>query len=78
MLWTISVPDTHLFPILRNFPLDKLKIDKAFTENLLSDPDDYALVETIMGIASHFNLKVITEGVEEAPQVECAERDGVP
>ncbi len=63
---------------LKKLPLDKLKIDRIFTENLLSDPDDYALVETIMGIASHFDLKVITEGVEEAPQVDVLREMGCP
>ena len=54
---------------LKKLPLDRLKIDKTFTENMLSDGDDYALVDTIMSIARHFNLEVVTEGVEEKDQV---------
>ncbi len=63
---------------LKKLPLDKLKIDRSFTENILTDSNDYALVETIMSIADHFDLQVITEGVEEMEQVEALESMNCP
>ncbi len=58
---------------LKKLPLDKLKIDKSFTENLMSDRSSFALVETIMKIAEQFGLQVITEGVEEKEQIDALE-----
>jgi EAL domain-containing protein (putative c-di-GMP-specific phosphodiesterase class I) len=49
---------------LKKFPIDKLKIDKAFVLNLLEDESDQAIVKTIIHIANIFNLKVQAEGVE--------------
>jgi len=63
---------------LKKLPLDKLKIDRTFTENLLSDRDDFALVETIMSIAEHFDLPVISEGVENAEQMDLLRKMGCP
>ena len=59
---------------LKKLPLDKLKIDKSFTENLLSEERSFALVETIMKIADQFGLQVITEGVEEKEQIQALDR----
>ncbi|MDA3957363.1 EAL domain-containing protein [Oceanispirochaeta sp.] len=55
---------------LKRLPLNKLKIDRFFTCNLLTDHDDYILIKTILSIAQHFNLDVIAEGVEEKSQVD--------
>lgn len=55
---------------LKRLPVDKLKIDRFFTQTLLTNHDDYVLIKTILSIADYFNLKVITEGVEEKAQVE--------
>ena len=53
---------------LKRLPFTTLKIDKSFVRDIMSDKDDAALVETILSIASIFNLEVIAEGVEELDQ----------
>lgn len=55
---------------LKRLPVDKLKIDRYFTNTLLTNHDDYVLIKTILSIADYFNLSVITEGVEEEAQVD--------
>lgn len=49
---------------LRNLPADTLKIDKSFICNMLDNPDDFAIVQGIIGLASAFQREVIAEGVE--------------
>ena len=49
---------------LRQFNVDRLKIDQSFTQNSLNNADDAAITRTIISLAHSLNLKVIAEGVE--------------
>jgi len=49
---------------LKNLPANTIKIDQSFVRDMLDDPDDYAIIEGIIGLANSFNRKVIAEGVE--------------
>jgi diguanylate cyclase (GGDEF)-like protein/PAS domain S-box-containing protein len=49
---------------LRNLSANVIKIDKSFVLNMLSDPNDYAITNGVIGLANAFNRKVIAEGVE--------------
>lgn len=49
---------------LRQFPIDRLKIDQSFIRNALNNSDDAAIAKTIIGLGHSLNLKVIAEGVE--------------
>ncbi|MFA7276868.1 MAG: EAL domain-containing protein [Pseudobdellovibrionaceae bacterium] len=49
---------------LRQFPIDRLKIDQSFIRNALNNSDDAAIARTIIGLGRSLNLKVIAEGVE--------------
>ena len=49
---------------LKNFKVDKLKIDQSFIRDFLQDKSDKAIVEAIINLANIFNLKVQAEGVE--------------
>jgi len=54
---------------LKDFPIDCLKIDRAFVHNIQHDPNDEALVSMILSMAKHLRLKVVAEGIEEVAQL---------
>ena len=49
---------------LKHLPAELLKIDQSFIRDMLSDPDDLAIIEGILGLAKAFRRNVIAEGVE--------------
>lgn len=49
---------------LKNFNVDKLKIDQSFIRDFLEDNSDKAIVQAIINLANIFNLKVQAEGIE--------------
>lgn len=54
---------------LKRFPLDKLKIDRAFISDLPDDADDKAITSSIIGLAHNLNLLTVAEGVETSEQL---------
>lgn len=54
---------------LRRFPIDVLKIDQSFVNDLMVDADDAAIVVSIISLAHSLRLKVIAEGVENMDQL---------
>ena len=54
---------------LRNFPVDRLKIDIAFIRELTSNPNDVSIVQAIIRMAHSLKLEVVAEGVETAGQL---------
>lgn len=49
---------------LRNLSANTIKIDQSFVRDMLDDPNDYSIIEGIIGLANAFNRLVIAEGVE--------------
>ena len=55
---------------LKRFPLDVLKIDKKFIDDIPHSKDDMAIANAIIGLAHTLGFKVLAEGVETAAQLE--------
>lgn len=53
---------------LKNMPLEQLKIDESFVEDLPTDASNLAIVKTIIGLGEGLDLAVIAEGVESLQQ----------
>jgi diguanylate cyclase len=55
---------------LRRLPIDKLKIDRVFINEIVSRPEDASIVRAIVSLAHSLRLKVVAEGVETAAQLD--------
>ena len=49
---------------LRSLAITTIKIDQSFVRDMLDDPSDYAIINSVIGLADSFNRDVIAEGVE--------------
>lgn len=57
------------FGYLKQFAIDKIKIDRTFIKDTPQDEDDAAIVEAIIAMAKRLKLKVVGEGVETVEQL---------
>jgi diguanylate cyclase (GGDEF)-like protein/PAS domain S-box-containing protein len=55
---------------LKRLPLDLLKIDRSFVQNMLLDPQDHAIVAGVISLSRTFGCTVVAEGVESRAQAQ--------
>lgn len=54
---------------LQQFPISTLKIDRSFVRDVVNNPDDATIVDTIIQMGRNMNMDVVAEGVEEESQL---------
>ncbi|MBM4180135.1 MAG: EAL domain-containing protein [Betaproteobacteria bacterium] len=59
---------------LKTFPIDKLKIDRSFVRDLLTDNSDREITLAVIALSHNLGLKVVAEGVEHPRQLEFLKR----
>jgi EAL domain-containing protein (putative c-di-GMP-specific phosphodiesterase class I) len=53
---------------LRSFPFDRIKIDRSFVRNLVTDSEDAAIVKSVLALGRAMGLRAVAEGVETREQ----------
>jgi EAL domain-containing protein (putative c-di-GMP-specific phosphodiesterase class I) len=61
---------------LRNFPFDKIKIDRSFVRDMLVRRDCQAIIRAVVGLARSLGITTIIEGIETKEQLETARLEG--
>ena len=63
---------------LRRYPLDELKIDRSFVDDVTEKGDDQAIAQTILSMAATLKLTAVAEGIETLAQAELLRSMGCP
>ena len=61
---------------LQQFPISTLKIDQSFVRNVVNNPDDATIVDTIIQMGRNMDMDVVAEGVEGEAQLNFLQKLG--
>jgi diguanylate cyclase (GGDEF)-like protein/PAS domain S-box-containing protein len=64
------------FKYLRDFPIDKLKIDKVFVRQLVIDSSDAFIIRAIVALSHSLRIEVLAEGIETEMQLDFLRAEG--
>ncbi|MBF0128423.1 MAG: EAL domain-containing protein [Alphaproteobacteria bacterium] len=62
--------------VLKRFPISKLKIDRSFVQDIITDNSDAAIVSAIIAMSHALKLRIVAEGVEEQAQFDFLKNRG--
>ena len=63
---------------LQRFPIDTLKIDRSFVQDLATDANDANIVSAVIAMGQSLHMRVIAEGIETREQLEFLRAHGCP
>lgn len=61
---------------LKRFPLDSVKVDRSFVQDIVADPGDVSITRAIITLAHNLKLRVVAEGVETEAQLALLSSNG--
>ncbi len=61
---------------LRSFPFDKIKIDRSFVHDLLSNKDSVAIIRAVVGLGRSLGMATTAEGIETREELDHLKREG--
>ncbi len=64
------------FKYLRDFPIDKLKIDQIFVRQLVIDSSDAFIIRAIVALSRSLGIEILAEGIETEMQLEFLKGEG--
>ena len=64
------------FSYLRKFPLDALKVDRSFTNDISRNPDNAMILSALINIGKSLEHRVVAEGVETEEQLHFLQQEG--
>lgn len=62
--------------VLRDLPIDRIKIDRSFIVNLPEDKNDQAIVEAVVALGAALRMHIVVEGIERPEQARLLDRLG--
>ena len=63
-------------PWIKKMPTHRVKIDKSFVRNMLSEPDDLAVVNAVIAMSHNLKMQVVASGVETEEQLSLIQQSG--
>lgn len=61
---------------LKRFPLDSVKVDRSFVQDIVADPGDVSITRAVITLAHNLKLRVVAEGVETEAQLALLASNG--